>query len=217
MQAGVRADQLGTVNWTRWLGELDVGVERERESGGGRLAGPSLEWELPLFNQHEDAVVRADTELQIAINEVRRLTLDVDNGVRLAYANLGNARTRITEYQTVLIPQRTRAVALGQQELNFMLTGVFELIAFKQDEYTAYQGYLEAIRDYWLARADLAAATGTSLPGSSGDDQPGASLRPLEATAPVATDHSAHGDMTGMAAGKAHATAHHDLHEGGSQ
>ena len=32
-----------------------------------------------------------------------------------------------------------------------MLIGAFELIAIKQDEYDTYQGYLEAIGDYWVA------------------------------------------------------------------
>ncbi len=78
-----------------------------------------------------------------------------------------NARARIAQYQDVLIPQRIATVTSAQQEVNYMLIGVFELLALKQDEYDAYQGYLEAIRDYWLARADLALATGTALPSTA--------------------------------------------------
>ncbi len=112
-QAGVRAEQLGVVNWTRWLGELDIGFEKERESGGGTLSGPSLAWEVPIFNQHQDALLRADTELQMALNDVRRIATDVDNGVRLAYAKVDSARARIAQYQDVMIPQRTRNGGLG--------------------------------------------------------------------------------------------------------
>lgn len=166
-RADVLADQLGVVNWTRWLGEFDVGIERERETDGVKLTGPTVDWEIPIFNQHKDAVLRANTDWRIAINEVRETTVAVDNGVRLAYANLQNARARIEEYRTGLIPQRIETVARAQEEVNFMLIGIFELIALKQDEYDAYQGYLEAIRDYWLARADLSFATGTALPSST--------------------------------------------------
>ncbi len=166
-RADVLADQLGVVNWTRWLGELDVGIERERETDGARLTGPTVDWEIPVFNQHKDVLLRADADLQIAINEVRRLTLDVNNSVRLAYARLDNARARIEEHRTGLIPQRIETVARAQEEVNFMLIGIFELIALKQEEYDAYQGYLEAIRDYWLARADLSLAAGGALPSST--------------------------------------------------
>lgn len=166
-RADVLADRLGVVNWTRWLGELDMGFEHERDTDGARLTGPTLDWEVPIFNQNQDEVTRAKADLQIAINEVRRLTIDVDNEVRLVYAKLEAARARVDEFRNGLIPQRIETVARAQEELNFMLIGVFELIALKQDEYDAFQGYLEAITDYWLARADLALATGRALPSTA--------------------------------------------------
>lgn len=165
--ADILADRLGVVNWTRWLGELDIGVERDRETDGVRLTGPTADWELPVFSQHKDAVLRANADLQIALYDAIRITADVDNGVRLANAKVRNARARIEEYRTVLIPARVETVARAQEEVNFMLIGIFELISLKQDEYDAYQGYLEAIRDYWLARTDLGLAVGASLPSSA--------------------------------------------------
>jgi cobalt-zinc-cadmium efflux system outer membrane protein len=196
-RAEVLGDQLGVVNWTRWLGELDVGIERERESDGVKLTGPTVDWEIPIFNQHKDAMLRANTDLQIAINDLRETTVAVDNGVRLAYADLQNARARIKEYRTGLIPQRIETVARAQEEVNFMLIGIFELIALKQDEYDAYQGYLEAIRDYWLARVDLSLATGTALPSSA--DMPDERIDVEEFVRPASggMDHSGHGDMEG--------------------
>ncbi len=195
-QAEVRADQLGVVNWTRWLGELDIGFERERQTGGGRLTGPSLSWEVPIFNQHQDALLRADTELQLAVNEVRRVATDVENDVHLAYAKVGNAQARIAEYQDVMIPQRVATVASAQQEVNYMLIGIFELIALKQDEYDAYQGYLEAIRDYWLARAELGLATGTALPSNVQIGEQRVDLDQFTRPASGGMDHSAHGAMS---------------------
>lgn len=166
-RADVLSDRLGVVSWTRWLGDLDAGIERERETDGTRLTGPAVSWEVPIFNQHQDALVRANTDMQLAINQVRRITLEVENGIRLAYAEVEAARARIEEFRTKLIPMRLETVERAQEELNFMLIGIFELIALKQDEYDAYQGYLEAITDYWLGRADLAMAAGRSLPSSA--------------------------------------------------
>jgi outer membrane protein, heavy metal efflux system len=202
-QANVRAQQLGVVNWTRWLGELELGYEKERESGGGSLAGPSLAWEVPLFNQHQDDLLRADTELQIALNEVRRVTTDVDNSVYLAYASVKNARARVAQYRDVLIPQRVEAVASAQRELNYMLIGAFELVDLKQEEYDAQQGYLEAIRDYWLARADLGLATGTGLPSSATIDGQDVNVESLTEPAHDQMDHSGH-------------TMSHEMNDGGS-
>lgn len=193
--ATVLADRLGVVNWTRWLGELDIGVSRERETDGSRITGPELAWELPIFNQHKDALLQAEAELKIAIADVQRLTIAVDNSVRLAFAELQNARMRIAEYQQELIPQRIEAVSRAQEEVNFMLIGVFELIVTKKQEYNAYQGYLEAIRDYWLARADLSLATGNTLPSSAAIGEIRVETENFLKSQPANMDHSGHGAM----------------------
>lgn len=165
-RAQAAASRLGIADWQRWLGELNVGAEHERETDGARLNGPTANWELPLFNQGRDALLRAQAELRIAIADVERLNLKVGNDTRLAYAAMQNAKAKVVEYQQRLIPARIAAVARGQEEENFMLIGVFELLALKRQEYNAYQGYLEAVRDYWLTRAELTRAVGNSLPSS---------------------------------------------------
>jgi cobalt-zinc-cadmium efflux system outer membrane protein len=54
-----------------------------------------------------------------------------------------------------------------------MLVGQFELLLAKQEEYDAWQGYLEAVRDYWVARSDLERAIGGALPGAAAPGAPG--------------------------------------------
>ncbi len=166
-RADIVADRLGVTGWTRWLGELDVGVERERETDGARLTGPTVDWELPIFSQNRDALLRVDAELQLAITEVARLSLAVNNDVHLAHTATNNAKARVDAYRDRLIPARMAVTARAQEEKNFMLIGIFELLQTKQQEYDAYQGYLEMVRDYWLARAELTRAVGNSLPSSA--------------------------------------------------
>lgn len=194
------ADRLGVVEWNRWLGELEVGAERERETDGSHITGPTLSWEVPVFTQRRDEALRANAEWQIAISEVRRITTEVDNGVHLAHAAVSNAKAKVDAYRERLIPQRIEAVARAQEEVNFMLIGIFELIAIKQQEYDAYQGYLESIRDYWLARVALSRASGHSLPASASAQHIDVQqlVRP-----PPAMDHSKHGGHGSM----------HDGHE----
>jgi len=165
-KADLLADQLGVVNWTRWLGDLEVGVERERETDGTRLTGPVIAWEIPIFTQNRDQQLRAEAGLKMAVAEVQALQNAVDNNVRQAHAEVQNARERVAEYREVLIPQRVETVARAQEELNYMLIGAFELLAIKQQEYSTYQNYLEAVRDYWQARSHLAMAVGRTLPSS---------------------------------------------------
>jgi cobalt-zinc-cadmium efflux system outer membrane protein len=48
-----------------------------------------------------------------------------------------------------------------------MLLGVYQLLAAKQNEINSYREYIESVRDYWIARADLERAIGTRLAAAS--------------------------------------------------
>ncbi len=214
-EAELLADQLGVVNWTRWLGEFEAGVEHERETDGARLTGPTLAWEIPIFTQNRDQQLRAEAELKMAIAEVAGTLNAVDNEVRLAHAQVLNTRERIAEFREVLIPQRIETVARAQEELNFMLIGAFELLAIKQEEYRAYQEYLEAVRDYWQARAQLAMAVGRTLPSSRDAD-----FQPIETHTllqPGAAEnhpgHSGHGSGEMDHSGMDHSEVNHSVRE----
>ncbi|MDD3765438.1 MAG: TolC family protein [Nevskiales bacterium] len=161
------ADALGVTRRFRYLGAIDVGVETERETDGSRITGPTLGLELPVFNQGKGRVARAEAELQQAEAELRALEIEISNGVRRAAAEVDAAKARSEQYRASLIPLREAIVARTQEEVNFMLVGQFELLLAKQQEYDAYQGYLEAVRDYWLARVALTREVGTALPSSS--------------------------------------------------
>lgn len=166
-QVAVLADALGVTRRFRYLGEVEIGVEQTRVTEGVRLTGPTLSLQLPIFNQGKGAVVRSEAQLQQAEADLQTLELGVVIGIQRAYAELENARSRIEQYRTALIPQREEIVQRTQEQVNFMLVGQFELLLSKQQEYDAYQGYLEAVRDYWVARTELRRQVGAPLPSSA--------------------------------------------------
>ena len=157
------ATNLGVTNWSRFIGDLDVGYERERETDGAKLKGPVIEWEVPIFSQHSDAKLRAASELQIAIAEFMHLKNEIHNDVHLNHAKADSARIRAQEYKKHVLPTKSAIVSRAQEEENFMLIGTFELLHTKIEEYDSYIGYLMAIRDYWIADSQLMYAVGDSI------------------------------------------------------
>jgi outer membrane protein TolC len=157
------AQQRGYENWRRWLGDAAVGIERERETDGAYLSGPTIEFPLPLFSQNRDVVLRLDSEFQQALAELDALRLAVVDDVHLAFVAMGHAGDRVALYRTRLLPALQTATARAQEEQNYMLIGVFELLASKQEEYDQYQAYIEALKEYWLARTELGRAVGNTL------------------------------------------------------
>ena len=191
------AGQLGMTRWSRWLGDLELGVERETEPSGEVLQGPTLEFEVPLFNQHRDDLLVAQAGWQAATAELRALKLDIDNAVRLAHAGVDNARAKVSVHRERLIPARQAGVARAQEEVNFMLTGVFDLLEVKQEELAAYEEYLHSLGDYWAAHTELAKAVGSRLAVTPGEA--------VVIDAPLDADAHRH-----------HHGSHHE-HHGGSQ
>lgn len=157
----------------RWrlLGSTDAGYKRERETDGSKLRGPTLDIELPLFNQGQGAVERAEARLADARARHEALVLTTQNEITTGLERLNIAREIVARHRNALLPAIESVVARRQEQVNFMLRSVFELLAAKRDEYDAWQAWLESVRDYWIAHSALAAAAGGRLPGD-GEERP---------------------------------------------
>lgn len=150
---------------TRVIGGLDLGANAHRDPDGPTTIGPSVDLELPIFDQKQAEVARLRAELRGAQHRADALALAIRSEVRMARNRLLAARTTIDYYKKSLVPLRERIVALSQEQYNAMLLGVYQLLQAKQNELDSYRQYIEAVRDYWIARADLERAIGTRLSG----------------------------------------------------
>ncbi len=160
-------DALRVAKRWRWLGVAEVGVQREREPDGRVLTGPTLALALPLFNQGQAGIARGEAELEISQARLQSLEALVENSIRLDVDRVAAARGVAEAYRQTLVPEHALIVKREQERQNFMLIGQFELLLAKQQEYDTYQKYLEAVRDYWLARVELVRAVGADLKASA--------------------------------------------------
>lgn len=158
------ADSARTTQRLGWLGAFEVEVEGEREGGTTRLIGPTLTIQLPLFHQGQGARARADALVAWSSAERRRLEIAVTSEVDEAVARLDATAARVADYRERIRPARAAVVARMQEEVNWMLRGVFDLVDARIDELEAAAATFEALGDYALARAALERATGTRLP-----------------------------------------------------
>jgi len=164
-------DFAGVTRRWRWFGDLEAGYERENDTDGSRLRGPSLSLRLPLFNQNQSGVMRADAQAEMAQARLSELELRVKNEVARGLDQLASAREVAEAYRTAVLPQREQLVTSTQEEHNFMLVGVFELLQARRSQLDASQSYVEAVRDYWIARSTLRRSVGGALPDDSGEAQ----------------------------------------------
>lgn len=180
------ADTLGLVRRFRWLGDIRVGLERERE-GGEDFTGPTLAIEIPVFNRHKDQLSRAEAQVLEAEAKLAQRHLAVGHEVELAWKQMRAARLRANEHRERLLPLRAAIVDETHRRVNFMLADVFDALQARELEYRAQQRAVMAEHDYWRARIALRRAVGTALPMDA-HIQPA----PVPAEEPEAEDHGHH-------------------------
>ncbi|NNL76488.1 MAG: TolC family protein [Desulfobacterales bacterium] len=159
------AQALGiTIDW-RWIGQIEVGVSTERETDRTWVTGPSLAIELPIFNQRQADIARLEAQLRRSQKRLTAQAIGIRSEVRSLRNRLIMQRNLVDHYRGTVLPLREQIVDLTLKNYNYMLTGAFDLLMAKQQEFEAYQKYLEAIRDYWVIRADMQRSLGGRLPG----------------------------------------------------
>ena len=81
--------------------------------------------------------------------------LRIRAAARSATSRLTAARTNANYYRTVLAPLRQQIVHDTELEYNAMAASVFQLLQAKRDQIDTARAYVEELRDYWLARAEV--------------------------------------------------------------
>jgi cobalt-zinc-cadmium efflux system outer membrane protein len=147
----------------RFLGTVELGVVGHRDAEGSTLIGPTLMLELPIFDQRQAVIARLEAQQRQSERRLAAISITARSNVRVAQSRLGSARQIVEHYRSVLLPLREKAVQLSQLQYNAMQIGLYQLLAAKQAQVNASREYIEAIRDYWMARAELERVVGGRL------------------------------------------------------
>jgi cobalt-zinc-cadmium efflux system outer membrane protein len=159
-------ERVGYERATALVPSTETGVEAEREEGW--KVGPVLSIPLPLFDQGQARIGRGTTELRRTQQDYYALAVRIRSAARALRDRLLGAHDRARYYQEVLLPLHERIVSEAQLQYNAMQVGVVQLLRDREQQIEAGVDYVETLRDYWLARTDLAQVMSGRLPGSGG-------------------------------------------------
>ena len=158
--------QLGYDRATALIPETELGVGAEREEGW--KVGPVLSVPIPLFDQGQARVGRAVAELRRSQQEYYALAVRVRATARAVRDRMLGAQDRALYYRDILLPLQERIVNEAQLQYNAMQIGIFHLLRDRERQIETGVAYVEALREYWLARADLLHISSGRLPASNG-------------------------------------------------
>lgn len=161
--AAATAADLGLTRATRFVNVLDLGYASKSETGEARSEGWEVGLELPLFDWGGARAARAEAVYMQAVNRVAETAVNARSEARAGYLDYRAAYDVARHYRDHVIPLRKRISDETLLRYNGMLASPFELLADAREQAAAVHGAIDALRDFWRARAGLEAALGTRL------------------------------------------------------
>ncbi|HTR40984.1 MAG TPA: TolC family protein [Pseudomonadales bacterium] len=155
---------------TRFIPGAVIGVDTERTPDGQRVTGPTLDLELPIFDQGQPAIAKLAAEYEQAKDNYTALETNVRSEVREAGNALLAAREAVNFSQQTLLPMQKQILGETLMQYNAMQKNSFDLLVSKEHEQEAEQTAVTALRDYWIARVELERVVGGNL--ASENNQP---------------------------------------------
>jgi len=170
----VLAEGLGITNATRFIQTLTVGYGVLLENNEPRRVGPSIAIELPIFDQGTGRVARDDARLRQSAERLADLAINARSEVREKYNDLLSTYDQVAHLQKSIVPLRRKILAQTQLFYNGMLEGVYDLLDSYRENVRSGQSVIDAVREYWIAHAELGRSVGGRLP-APGSTEPASS------------------------------------------
>jgi len=161
------ARRAGVTNLTSVIDDLEVGYTWERDDGEWE-DGPSIAFPIPIFDFGQAKRARARAALDQARARYKAAAIEVRSAARAASRRLELARLRERHLREVMLPLRERISHGMQLEYNAMQVGVFRLLRTQEQQLVTGQQYIEALRDFWLARAGTEMVVNGRMGGMTG-------------------------------------------------
>jgi outer membrane protein TolC len=153
--AEATARNLGLTRTTRFVNVLELGLVRNSSNGAPTQKGWEIGFELPLFDWGGARVARAEAIYMQALHRAAETAINARSEVREAYGAYRSAWDIAKHQRDEIVPLKQRISEENLLRYNGMLIGVFELLADARSQIASVNGAIDALRDFWIAQADL--------------------------------------------------------------
>jgi outer membrane protein TolC len=149
------AKNLGLTRTTRFINVLEVGAIYNTYNDAPSQRGYEIGFELPLFDWGDARVAKAEAIYMQAVDRAAQTAINARSEVREAYTGYRSAYDIARHHRDEIVPVRRRIAEENLLRYNGMLIGVFELLADARAQIASVNNTIEALRDFWIAQADL--------------------------------------------------------------
>ena len=149
------ARNLGLSKTTRFINVLELGVVSNKSNEEPTQRGYEISVELPLFDWSGARVAKAEAQYRQMLNRAAETAINARSQVREAYLGYRSGYDIARHYRDEVLPLRQRIAEENVLRYSGMFISTFELLADARKQILAVDGYLQAQRDFWIAKADL--------------------------------------------------------------
>jgi outer membrane protein TolC len=149
------AANLGLTRTTGFVNLFEVGAIANSFSDAPRQRGYEIAIEVPIFDWGSARLARAEAVYRQAIDRAAQTAVDARSEVRLAYLSYRSMYDIARHYREHIVPNAKRVSEQNLLRYNAMQIGVFELLADARAQIVAVNASIQALRDFWLASANL--------------------------------------------------------------
>ncbi len=149
------ARNLGLTRRTGFINAVQLNLSRNSANEAPPQTGWELEFQLPIFDWGQARVARAEALYMAQVERVARQAVDARSELREAWHAQRTAWDIARHVRDEIVPAAQRVSEENLLRYNGMFIGVFELLADARAQVGAVNSAIEALRDYWLAQADL--------------------------------------------------------------
>jgi outer membrane protein TolC len=161
------AANLGLTKATRFISVLELGYTNESDTGEKRKNGYEIEIEVPLFDWGDARSARAEAIYMQSVHRTADVAVTAQSEVRETYQTYRTTYDLARHYRDEVVPLRRRIAEENLLRYNSMQIGVFELLADAREQIASVNAYIETLRDFWIADADLQLALTGKSPGGA--------------------------------------------------
>jgi outer membrane protein TolC len=163
LDAQATAANLGLTRTTRFVNVLDLGYVNQTATNVPTARGYELTLELPLFDWGGARVARAEGVYMQAVSRVAQTAITARSEARESYLDYRTAYDVAVHYRDRIIPLRKRISQEVLLRYNGMLLSTQDLLTDAREQAGAVSGYIDALKEFWTAHANLEAALGVRL------------------------------------------------------
>lgn len=146
----------------RRLRNLSGGMALESE-GGGVTLGPAVELELPIFDQNQAQIAKAEFRYAQAQRRLEGVAAQVLQQVRGAYERYAAAQETAQLYRTELLPLREESLELARESFAAGKTGFLSVLEAQDRLLATRRDYVGLLESVALSAPELEAACGRPL------------------------------------------------------